>query len=63
MDLFEKGKEEIRKLILLRGNRAEYRDIIQEFSLGRDVLDEILKEMNVDGDLYEPRFGQISVVV
>jgi len=63
MDLFEKGKEEIRKLILLRGNRAEYRDIIQEFSLGREVLDEILKEMNVDGDLYEPRFGQISVVV
>ena len=62
MDVVEREKEEIRKLILMNGNRMSYLDLIQTYGLSRTILDECLREMNVDGDIFEPRFGILGVV-
>ncbi len=59
----DEEKRRIRNMILLNGNRITYRDLVQTYQMDRDVLDDVLREMNVDGDLFEPRFGELSVVV
>ena len=59
----DEEKRRIRNMILLNGNRIAYRDLVQTYQMDRDVLDDVLREMNVDGDLFEPRFGELSVVV
>ncbi len=59
----DEEKRRIRDMILLNGNRISYRDLVQTYQMNRDVLDDVLREMNVDGDLFEPRFGELSVVV
>ncbi len=59
----DEEKRRIRDMILLNGNRIAYRDLVQTYQMDRDVLDDVLREMNVDGDLFEPRFGELSVVV
>ena len=61
-DIVEKEKARIRKIILLNGNRMNYLDLIQRYDLSRTILDECLKEMNIDGDIFEPSFGFLGVV-
>lgn len=59
----DEERRRIEKMILLNGNRISYMDLIRAYPMDRDILDDVLKEMSVDGDLFEPRFGEFSVVV